>query len=96
MNKDWKNHLKKIGSLGGKATLKKHGKKHYQKMVQIREKNKTQKLSTFKSLDAWHIYHARYRIDVREATDREVVLYLLTITTATHGRLQGLTFASPF
>ena len=52
MNKDWKNHLKKIGSLGGKATLKKHGKKHYQKMVQIREKNKTQKLSTFKSLDA--------------------------------------------
>ena len=40
MNKDWKNHLKKIGSLGGKATSKKYGKKHYQKMVQIREEKK--------------------------------------------------------
>ena len=49
MNKDWKSHLKKIGSLGGTSTYKKYGRKHYQKMVDIREKNKTQKLSTIKS-----------------------------------------------
>ena len=40
MNKDWQAHLKRIGSLGGKATSKKHGKKHYQKMVSIRENKK--------------------------------------------------------
>jgi len=45
-------HLKRIGSLGGTATSKKYGRKHYQKMVQIREKNRTQKLSTFKSKTA--------------------------------------------
>ena len=52
MNKAWKNHLKKIGSMGGTSTYKKYGKKHYQKMVQTREKNKTQKLSTIKSKTA--------------------------------------------
>lgn len=31
-----------MGKKGGFATLKKYGKKHYKKMVQIREKNKTQ------------------------------------------------------
>jgi hypothetical protein len=35
-----KEHLTKIGSLGGLATSKKYGKKHYQKMVSIRESKK--------------------------------------------------------
>lgn len=35
-----KEHLKRIGSLGGKATSKKYGKDHYQKMVSIRENKK--------------------------------------------------------
>jgi len=33
-------HLKRVGSLGGKATSKKYGAEHYKKMVKVRENKK--------------------------------------------------------
>lgn len=44
MNKT-KQAMSKLGSYGGKATLKKYGKKHYKKMAQI-SNAKRKELST--------------------------------------------------
>lgn len=38
--KDWLKHLKNIASSGGKATLKKHGNKHFKKLSALAVKKR--------------------------------------------------------